>query len=265
MFEAMKNALGDLGVGSSGFLLVSGTATTSPSPLVTHLMTTSLASDQRVCLVLLHNTFGHYCNIGNKLGFNLKQHQEQGNLKVIEGLKLFSEILTTNLSDNDSHPFSFIQKTHRHQLYNLYSLIKKYVLPWKEAGQKVQIIVENVTSFLSLGVKTDEIVVFAHYCRSLTRNVSSTDSGSLVVITSSDKGDDAATQVTDSLMHMASIHIALRSLQTGLAKEVHGDLRLKYFDNRRPIQCLPTTLHKQFKMEEKNMKLFAPGMSANVL
>lgn len=265
MFEAVKNVLGDTGVGSSGFLLVSGTAITSPSPLVTHLMTTSLASNQRVCLVLLHNTFGHYCNIGSKLGFNLKQLQEQGSLKVIEGLKLFCEIFTTGVSDSDGHPFSFIQNTHTYQLCNLYSLIKKNVLPWKEAGQKVQIIVENVTSFLSLGVKTDEIVVFAHYCRSLIRNPSATDSGSLVVITTADEGDDAATQVTDSLMHMASVHIALRGLQTGLAKEVHGDLRLKYFDSRTPTQCLPSTLHMQYKMEEKNMKLFAPGMSANVL
>ncbi|MPC29904.1 hypothetical protein E2C01_023156 [Portunus trituberculatus] len=47
MFEAVKNILGDLEVDSSGFLLVSGTATTSPSPLVTHLMTTSLASNQK--------------------------------------------------------------------------------------------------------------------------------------------------------------------------------------------------------------------------
>lgn len=265
MFEAMKNALGDIGVGSSGFLLVSGTSITSPSPLVTHLMTTSLASNQRVCLVLLHNTFGHYCNIGNKLGFNLKQHQEQGNLKVIEGLKLFCEIFTTDVSDIDSHPFCFIQKSHKYQLCNLYSLIKKNVMPWKEAGQKAQIIVENVTSFLSMGVKTDEIVVFTHYCRSLMRNSSTTDSGSLVVVTTADEGDDAATQVTDSLMHMASIHIALRGLQTGLAREVHGDLKLKYFDNRSSVQCLPTTVHMQYKMEEKNMKLFAPGMSANVL
>uniref|UniRef100_A0A0P4W179 Elongator complex protein 6 n=1 Tax=Scylla olivacea TaxID=85551 RepID=A0A0P4W179_SCYOL len=265
MFEAVKNILSDLGVDSSGFLLVSGTAITSPSPLVTHLMTTSLACNQRVCLVLLHNTFGHYSNIGSKLGFNLKQHQEQGNLKVIEGLKLFCEIFTTGASDTDSHPFSFIQRTHENQLCNLYNLIKKNVLPWKEAGEKVQIIVENVTSFLSLGVKTDEIVVFCHYCRSLVKNSSSTALGSLVMVTTADKDDDAATQVTDSLMHTASAHISLRGLQTGSAREVHGDLRLKYFDTRTPTQCLPMTLHMQYKMEEKNMKLFAPGMSANVL
>ena len=265
MFEAVKNILGDLEADSSGFFVVSGTAITSPSPLVTHLMTTSLACNQRVCLVLLHNTFGHYCNIGSKLGFNLKQHQEQGNLKVIEGLKLFCEVFSTGTSDIDSHPFSFIQGTHENQLCNLYSLVKKIVLPWKEAGEKVQIIVENVTSFLSLGVKTDEIVVFSHYCWSLVKNSSNTTSGSLVMVTTADKDDDAATQVTNSLMHMASAHISLRGLQTGSAREVHGDLRLKWFESRTPIQCLPTTLHMQYKMEERNMKLFAPGMSANVL
>ncbi|XP_045128399.1 elongator complex protein 6-like [Portunus trituberculatus] len=265
MFEAVKNILGDLEVDSSGFLLVSGTATTSPSPLVTHLMTTSLASNQKVCLVLLHNTFGHYCNIGSKLGFNLKQHQEQGSLKVIEGLKLFCEIFTTDASDIDSHPFSFIQRTYENQLCSIYHLIKKNVLPWKEVGEKVQIIVENVTSFLSLGVKTEEIVLFGHYCRNLVKNSSSTTSGSLVMVTTADKDDDAATQVTNSLMHLASAHISLRGLQTGSAREVHGDLRLKWFESRTPTQCLPTALHMQYKMEERNMKLFAPGMSANVL
>lgn len=267
MFEAVKSMLDATEVKRSGVFLLSGTALTSASPLITHLMTTSLADNEPVCLVLLHNTFGHYCNISNKMGFNLRQYVEQGHLRIIEGLKLISDILTPDGVCTDSHPFSFIQKSQRYNLYNLYSHIRQIVMPWKEAGKKVHIIIENLTCFLSLGVNTEQIVSFAHYCRNLTRkNVPvAIDSGSLVVVATVDEDDYAAMQVTDFLKQMASIHIAVRGLHTGQAREVHGNLQLSYFDSKCPTQCLPTVLHMQYKMEEKNMKLFALGMSANTL
>lgn len=260
MFEAVKSVLDATEVGNSGVFLLSGTPLTSASPLITHFLTTNLANIEPVCLVLLHNTFGHYCNISNKLGFNLRQYQEQGYLKVIEGLRLISESLTQD--GGNTHPFKFIQNPRRNSLCNLYSYVKNIVMPWKEAGRRVHIIIENVTCFLSLGVNTEEIVTFGHYCRNLTREFSTIDSGSLVLSTTVDEDDDAGMQVTDFLKQMASIHVAVNGLQTGQAREIHGNLQLAFFDGKCPTQSLPTVLHMHYKLEEKNMKLFALGMSA---
>lgn len=266
MFESVKSAIGGSGITTEdgGLILVSETATTSANGLVTHFLTSSVANNHPVCFVTLQQTWGHYCNIGNRLGLNLRQHSDLCNVKVIDGLKLLSEVLDGTVTDIN-HPFNFLFSTCEYPLRNFYNLIKKAVQPWKDDGKYFMIIIENVNCLLNMGIHTKDVEVFINYCRNLIGDCVNEKSGSLVVVTTADEKDEDASHVTKTLAHAALIHLSSRGLSTGLSREVHGDLKITAFDRYNPHHCLPNIHQFQYKMEEKNMKLFAPGTSANLL
>lgn len=266
MFESLKSAIGGSSAGlDNDLILISETASTSANGLICHFLQSAVAGTHPVCLVTLQNTWGHYCNIGNKLGLNLRLQSEHGNVKVIDGLKLLSTVLDQSVESVSEHPFNFIVRNCENPLKNLYYKIKNIVLPWKEASKYFVIIMENITALLNMGVETNDIDIFIQYCRNLTGGCHSVKSGSLIVVTSADDRDDDANHLTNMVGHSASLHLAVRGLGTGQSREVHGDLRITAFDRKNVHQCSPNVQHFQYKMEEKNMKLFAPGTSANVL
>nr|XP_045597767.1 elongator complex protein 6-like isoform X1 [Procambarus clarkii] len=267
MFESVKSAIGGSGVTleDGGVILISETASTSANGLVTHFLSYGVTNGHPVCFVTLQHTWGHYCNIGNKLGLNFRQQIDQGNIKVVEGLKLMAEVLDGSKSDIGHHPFDFILNTTENPLKNLYKLIKKSIEPWKENGQYFLIIIENITSLLNLGIQAGDINIFSQYCKALVGGSNNTKSGSLIIVTTHDERDEGACLVTKTIAHSAIIYMSLQGLSTGISRDVHGDLKITSFNRHSPFQCLPSIHHFQFKMEDKNMKLFAPGTSANVL
>ncbi|KAG7174632.1 elongator complex protein 6-like [Homarus americanus] len=267
MFESVKSALGGSGVAveDGGLILISETATTSASGLLTHFLASGVTNSHPVCFLTMQHTWGHYCNIGSKLGFNLKQHSDQSTIKVIEGLKLLNEVLDGGIEDIEDHPFAFILKTCEDPLRNLYKLIKQTVQPWRDDCKYFLIIIENITSLLNLGIQTKDIAIFSHYCKNLIHIGPNNASDSLIVVTRDDEKDEDASSLTKIISHSAVMHMSLRGLSSGLSREVHGDLKITVFNGLGPHQCLPVVHYFQFKLEDKNMKLFAPGTSANVL
>lgn len=266
MFESLKSAIAASGAGEDNdLILISETATSSANGLVTHFLASAVASAHPVCFVTLQNTWGHHCNIGNKLGLNLRQQSDLGSVKVIDGLKLLSTVLDQSVEDVGDHPFGFIVNNCESPLRNLYRRVKSSVQAWQESGKYFLIIIENVTSLLNMGVQTRDIDIFIQYCRNLVGDHQSTKFGTLIVVTSADDKDEDASHLTNMVAHSASVHLSIRGLSTGSSREVHGDLRITAFDRQNPHLCLPNVHNFQYKMEEKNMKLFAPGTSANLL
>lgn len=266
MFESVASALNSSGVKieEGGLILLTETPTTSINGLVSHFLSWSLANEYPVCLVALQHTWGHYCNVGNKMGINLRSHMEQEKIKVIEGLKLLSEL--SSESNLDDHPFSFILQGPQtnNPLKNLYTNIKKVIEPWQKEGKYFMLIIDNVTNLLSLGVNPKDIEVFIKYCTKLT-NTSSNICSSLVAVTTYDEKDEEGGALTKSLVHEAIATLSVEGLSTGSSRDVHGNLKLKVFDDKCYSSCLPREQNYQYKMEDKNMKLFAPGTAAGVL
>ncbi|KAK8741188.1 hypothetical protein OTU49_002549 [Cherax quadricarinatus] len=267
MFESAKSAMEGIGVmfEDGGLILISETVSASADGLITHFLSYGMANRHPVCLVTLQHTWGHYCNIGNKLGLNFRQQTEQGNFKVVEGLKLLTEVLDESNQDIFNHPFGFILNASKNPLKNLYKLIKKTIEPWKETGKFFLLIVENITSLLNLGVQPRDINIFSQYCKNLIGDSPLKKSSLLVIVTTNDDDDNDESLVTKGIARSALLHVSLKGLSTGLSREVHGDFKITKFNQHAPYQCLPVTHHFQFKMEDKNMKLFAPGTSACVL
>ncbi|KAK3877728.1 hypothetical protein Pcinc_017584 [Petrolisthes cinctipes] len=267
MFESVASAVRGSGIDGVGgkLTLVTQTSTTSASGLIINFIASSVTADWPVCLLTLHNTWGHYCNIGNKVGLNLRNQREQGTVKVVDGLQLVSGVIDAEGNCDDNHSFSFICKPLQYPLKNLYDNLKQTVHPWRESGVQFQIILEDVASLLHLGVKRKDIETFIHYCWNLVGRSPPSIVGSLVVVATVDETDEDANLLSHNMIHLASLHLSLHGLSTGPSREVHGLLRITALDRNCPNQCVPLIQNFQYKMEEKNMKLFAPGTSANIL
>lgn len=267
MFESVASAVKGCGIDGVGgkLTLVTQTPTTSASGLITSFIASSVSADWPVCLLTLHNTWGHYCNIGNKVGLNLRNQKEQGTVKVIDGLQLISGVIDAGGDCDDNHSFSFICKPHQNSLKNLYDHIRQTVQPWKESGVQFQIILEDVTSLMHLGISRIDIETFIRYCWNLVGRSPPSRVGSLVVAATVDEMDEDANLLSHNITHLASLHLSLHGLSTGPSREVHGLLKITALDRSCPSHCVPVIHNFQYKMEEKNMKLFAPGTSANIL
>lgn len=268
MFDSIKNALDGSGVNivDGGVFVISESDTTSATGLVSHFISHGISNHHHVCFVSLQHTWGHFCNIGNKLGVNLRQNTAEGKVKVIEALKLLSEIFDDGVEHAD-HPFNFILEGSEHPLRNLYNEIKKTVQPWKDKNEYFLLIIDSVSFFLNLGVQIREIDIFIRYCRNLTVNpdIPHKQFGAVFFVTKSSDKDEDATYILKKITHSSLVHMSLEGLSTGLSREVHGNLNITTFNRNLPHVCLPEVQLFQYKMEDKNMKLFAPGTSSGVL
>lgn len=266
MFDSVKNALegGGVRIADGGSFLISESATSSASGLVSHFLSFGVTDNRHVCFVSLQHTWGHYCNIGSKFGVNLRQQAAEGKVKVIEGLKLMSEVLKNDFQEAD-HPFSFILEPSEQPLRNLYHVIRRTVEPWRENDERFVLVIDGVSSLLNLGVLSSQIEIFVNYCRTLIEGNNNSDYlGVLVIVTKSCGKDEDASLIINSLAQCCVVHMSLEALSTGFSREIHGNLRF-IFNHTSPHHALPDVQLFQYKMEDKNIKLFAPGTSASVL
>lgn len=230
---------------------------------------------RRVLFVSLHHTFGHFSNIAARAGTNLLAYYKTGHVKVIEGQRLLTEAAAKVLEGQDvsKHPFSFVFNDGDKSLKNLYLLIRFSVNEWRQSNTPFTIIIDNLSNLLSFGLLPTEVILFINYCHSLLSLVDGGPSscspkpnflGSLIVSTVDDALDQEAKRLACSLAHDFDITLSVSALSTGRSPEVDGVLNIFNWPQKNrtePPVC--KTLH--YKVQEKDVQLFAPGMAASVL
>uniref|UniRef100_A0A2P2IBB1 Elongator complex protein 6 n=2 Tax=Hirondellea gigas TaxID=1518452 RepID=A0A2P2IBB1_9CRUS len=248
---------------------------TSGQFLITSFLCSHLIAGRRVLFVTLHHTFSHNLAIASKRGTNLLTHHKSGTIKVIEGQKLMTEAAAKALEGQDvsNHPFSFIFNDGEKSLKNLYLLIKKSVYDWRKAETPFTIIIDNLSALFSMGLLNTEINLFISYCNSLllpmkVKHQGGRDDckplGSLIVSTLCDALDTDTVFLSKWLSHTFDATLSLEGLGTGRAADVDGILRIQSWSVKQSCDVpLQKTMH--YKVHEKNVNLFAPGMAASVL
>ena len=248
-----------------------GDHSTNTDFLSAHLIAKCLDMERRLCYVSLHHSFTHTCAIMAKLGVNLKVYEKNDVIRVVEGQKLMTEAAGRLLQGGDisDHPYSFIFHGREKSLKNLYTLIRNSVTDWRSSKDiKYTIVIDNLTTFLSLGLLPTDVNAFVQYCCKLLRptcNNPQTVSeeslcesrGSLIVTAASDCCDIDSILITNRLGSIADVTVSLESLRTGHCNDVDGNLTI---DGRND---LPVTV--QYKVSEKSVSVFAPGMASSVI
>ena len=252
MFEELNNFVGwkMTNLPKNEFILLSS-QNTDGSFLLHHFISMFLKSDSNVVFLMAAQTFPHYNIVCSKLGVSLERYVDNGKLKI---LNLLNACLSSYLGEKtDSHP-------------NLQSGFEKLSIKYiyQEAKKLLTdsfnvIIVDDVSMLLNIGFSENDLINFVHYLSTLcSKNCS------IVIHFQKDCTEEAnGHYLYENCKHYCSCELLVRGLESGYCKDVHGNLELltksKDISRRRSVKTM------QYKLTDRNLRLFALGTSAAVL
>ena len=204
-----------------------------------HFISRWLKTGQKVVIVGLEHSFGHYHSVGIKLGYNLLKLRENGQVVFYEGLKKIMD-----LSLADSSPFQF-DDPDLSSLKPLYQEISSLV------SDNTLVVLDQVSILTSLGLTIPSVFTFCHY---LVTSLASRPSCQLVIRLH--QSGDKSGQLVRLIQQMAGLNLTVTGLHTGQSRDVSGVLTVNTGGDQRT---------SQFRVEDKNVKIFAPGTSSAVL
>ncbi|XP_033213427.1 elongator complex protein 6 [Belonocnema kinseyi] len=242
--------------------------------LINSFISSSLEKSQGICLVLFHNTFGHYHNIGMKLGYNLNVLRERGQVSVVEPMKLIaSNIHDLGHDSVDAANVDFNEKCPEEDLGvpNIMkldpTLVRKLFLPLRNQiyellkhQESVTVIIDDLSHLFDLRMSLRDVWFFVRYLRSLMEFEQSL---SISILTHTYKADPDSCQpdlIAVGLKHISQLIIVVEPLSTGHAKDVSGKMSIRWkIDSVRTKYNWPEKASYLFKLLDRQVKVFAPG------
>ncbi|CAG5120105.1 unnamed protein product [Candidula unifasciata] len=215
----------------------------------------------------LSQSFGHYNSVGQKLGNNLgSARDERKSLVFLESLFDFSEsIASSSTFRSTTAPNPFVEL-----LKGDSTTLLKSINASLETLAQIQtgilsapvVIIDDLSVLLSAGVAPECLLLFVNSLHELV--TSPRIKGSLIISLHLDKEDEKAEELWAYLTHLSTVKVQVTDLASGYCRDVHGEMHAEWRDSHdKPRKSI--TRHTQFKLSDKNISLFAPGMSAAVL
>ncbi|KAH0813427.1 hypothetical protein GEV33_009364 [Tenebrio molitor] len=207
--------------------------------VITHLIKQILLENNKLCFVILHNTLGHYHNVGKRLGYDFLKRIEDGSIRTIEPLK--------EIVEDIGNGKNYLIDDKEHIVKALYTSIKQNVEELTSTTpNRVYLIIDDVSHLLDLGIDLKYIISFITYCLSLVNN----DKVSVVVNTHvCSKSDEI---ICNNLNYVSDVIIEVLPLKTGISREVTGVMSIEKSGNAQIAQF-------HFKAYDKGIKTFHLG------
>lgn len=258
MFSSFTSALEDCNItlGGGDFHLITETPYISANAIISYYLLKCL-KDKPVCFIALQNSWSHYCNIGNKLGVNLRS-KTQEQLRVLDSFKELSQLLN---GDEKEKCFTFLTQSSDFSLKKLYFYIKSTIQQFSNGKLGFAIIIDSLNPLLHMGVEAKDIAIFIHYCKNLTSN----SNDLLVASCSLDEMDLISKDLVTNLYHMSSTILKVKNLPTGKSKDIHGELMVFTCSNDYKFKGYRKCKKFHFKNEERDIRIFSPGLASKIL
>lgn len=240
--------------------------------IIHHFLALYIKGGFRVFFVALVQSFSHYNNVAQKLGVNLRSACENGKVTYIDGLKLLAKALadgdeedsleqsTADSCSGDNNPFANL----RNASFTLQPLYNRIKSTFENEREPCLLVIDDLSCLLSIGIHVQNVIDFAHYCYSLMCCSTTMLNGCFVTLVhnDSDVEDEESLLLWKQLCYYSHMELHVRGLSSGYCKDVHGQLTITQRDQHRTKH---NTRNLQFKILEKNVTFFAPGMSKAVL
>ncbi|KAL0108847.1 hypothetical protein PUN28_014160 [Cardiocondyla obscurior] len=217
-----------------------------------------------VCLILCHNTFSHYHNIGMRLGYNLINLKEKGQVTVVEPMKLVASNVTDiskNFIDETEViiPYSTSVK-HMDIVHKLFAHVKEKYEEAAKFTESVIIIIDDINNFSNLGLDVRDTMYFM---RCLTSFVTLHPSTQLCILAHKYQESvqiSNANMIVNTLKHMAHLCVTTQPFRTGHSSDTSGKLTVHWNTNsiRSKYHLIEKTTHL-FNLVDWQVKIYAPG------
>ncbi|KAM9783310.1 elongator complex protein 6 [Neosynchiropus ocellatus] len=236
--------------------------------LVHHFLSFYIRGRCRVCFLGLVQSFSHYSAVCQRLGVNLSQAREKGQLTFLEGLNEALTVLSPSEGQTGSGSLDFLQSPSL-GLRGLFRFIRSSLSgPGASDGEwgPPVLLVDDLSVLLGLGVDVAALLDFSHYCKA---SICSQLQGNVVMLArcdgqEEDYGDDEDSErLLRGLTHQCGLSIKVQGLPTGYCRDIHGQMQVSW-------KNLATGQHTherllQYKVHDKGASFFARGTSAAVL
>lgn len=218
-----------------------------------------------VCLVLCHNTFSHYHNIGMKLGYNLHDLKKKGQITVVEPIKITANNVTDMCKNFINRTETIIPDVtsmeHVDIIHSLFACIKEKYEEAARFTESVVLIIDDINHFFDLGLGVCDTMYFIRYLRSF---VTSHPLSQLCILAHVYQGNiqtSNADMIVNALKHVAHLCITTQSFKTGHSIDASGKLiiywktnsiRFKYYWAKKTTYL--------FDLSDWQVKICAPGV-----
>jgi len=235
--------------------------------LVNHFLHAFVKAEAPTVFLHLAQTFSHYNLVGSKCGVNLQTAIEKKLLSAIDGMKLLSEALTPS-SASDETPLTRILFDAVIETVN--AVVGNVDSSPPHPPHNPPLILIDLSLLSGLGVSHRDVIAFVHSLRRRFASLSATLLFRLHGdIEDEEDVDEDDIHLVKLFSHQVDAHFRVRGLSTGYCKDVHGAIelyrRVSSGSNANGQMTFVKNIKKQFKISDKGVAVFAPGLSAAVL
>ncbi|XP_017785009.1 PREDICTED: elongator complex protein 6 [Nicrophorus vespilloides] len=216
--------------------------------VLSHLMKQVLNNKKnKICFVMMHNTVGHYHNVGKRLGYDLLGKVKDGSIAIIEPMTaIFDELMKQSYG-------LYTNKVLDQMIIALETAIKSQMQTFKvEDGGHVHMIIDDLSHLFDIGIGFGKVVNFVSSINKFTHQKN------FNVLINMHIGDENDHRISSALELIADIHIDVAPLKTGHSSDVTGVLTItKDGGGSENIY--------HYKALEREIRTFRPGESLNFL
>ena len=133
---------------------------TDGSFLLHHFISSSIKSNYNVLILSFEQTIGHFHGVGMKLGYDLIKLQKKGQVIFYDGLKSAHDSYLNGQNESDVCDIINLCSESSGSLTKLLNAIEEETKKFENNSAPVVIIIDNISSFLSLGIKLACVINF---------------------------------------------------------------------------------------------------------
>lgn len=278
MASAMEMVCNTLGIDrvnmNSKMILIQEQHGTNANFLVNAILSHALKQTNAVCLILCHNTFGHYHNIGMRLGYNLLALKEKGQVTVVEPMKIVTSNIADMCKDSTDKEKMIIPTVASAEnmdiAHRLFTCVREKYNEAVKFAEPVVFIFDDINHLLDFGLSAHDVMHFVRYLRSF---VALHPLSQLCILAHtyqdesqiSNRVEMSQDVVANALKHMAHLCVTTQPFRTGRSSDASGKLIVHWRINsvRLEYHWAEKTTHL-FKLLDWQVKIGAPG-AASVL
>ena len=264
--------------------------------VVNSVLSGALEKGHGICLVLFHNTFGHYHNVGMKLGYNLNVLRERGQVVVTEPMKIMADnvedlghdsVDAANVDldkpfrqeqeqlrcrrntargedgDENDNDLPDIMKLDANFVHQLFVCLRNKCQEVMKTRESVVVIIDDLSHLFDMRLSLKDVWFYVRYLRSLMTLESNL---SVCIMTHTYKTDPNTCQpdmIVIGLKNMAHLVVTVEPLTTGRANDISGRMNVSWMvDSIRRKYHLAENTSYLYKLHDRHVKIFAPGSAS---